>query len=245
MPVVMALTGVAVLLGAGLVAVALQRLPGISRLVYFVCLVACLAILGVAVLAAAGRAPAPAPALHLPVGLPWIGAHFRMDALAALFLAVVNLGGAGASLFALGYGRHETAPGRVLPFYPAFLGGMNLVVLADDAFTFLVAWEFMSLSSWALVMAHHHDRREPARRLHLHHDGELRHAGAAAGLRPARGPRRRLRASPTWPASPRRLGCPASSCCWCCWAPAPRPAWCRCTCGCRSPIRRRPATSPP
>jgi hydrogenase-4 component B len=28
-------------------------------------------------------------------------------------------------------------------------------VLADDAFTFLVAWEFMSLSSWALVMAHH------------------------------------------------------------------------------------------
>lgn len=32
---------------------------------------------------------------------------------------------------------------------------MNIVVLADDAFTFLVAWEFMSLSSWALVMAHH------------------------------------------------------------------------------------------
>jgi len=45
----------------------------------------------------------------------------------------------------------------VLPFYPAFLGGMNLVVLADDAFAFLVAWEFMSLSSWALVMAHHTD----------------------------------------------------------------------------------------
>src|SRR5260221_2484036 len=32
---------------------------------------------------------------------------------------------------------------------------MNIVVLADDAFTFLVSWEFMSLSSWALVMAHH------------------------------------------------------------------------------------------
>ena len=32
---------------------------------------------------------------------------------------------------------------------------MNLVVLADDAFTFLFTWEFMSLSSWALVMAHH------------------------------------------------------------------------------------------
>ena len=68
---------------------------------------------------------------------------------------MVNLGGAAASLFALGYGRHEHAPRRVLPFYPAFLAGMNIVVLADDAFTFLVSWEFMSLSSWALVMAHH------------------------------------------------------------------------------------------
>ena len=35
---------------------------------------------------------------------------------------------------------------------------MNLVVLADDAFTLLLAWEFMSLSSWALVMAHHRER---------------------------------------------------------------------------------------
>src|SRR5206468_1437374 len=93
--------------------------------------------------------------LTLPLGLPWVGAHFRVDPLAAFFLVVVNLGGAGASLFALGYGRHEPAPLRVLPFYPAFLGGMNLVVLADDAFTFLLSWEFMSLTSWALVMAHH------------------------------------------------------------------------------------------
>src|SRR5262249_16833498 len=66
-----------------------------------------------------------------------------------------NLGAAAASLFALGYGRHEDSPRRVLPFYPAFLAGMSIVVLADDAFTFLVSWEFMSLSSWALVMAHH------------------------------------------------------------------------------------------
>ena len=60
-----------------------------------------------------------------------------------------------ARLYGLGYGRHEEAPARVLPFFPAFLAGMNLVVLADDAFTFLFSWEFMSLSSWALVMAHH------------------------------------------------------------------------------------------
>ncbi len=42
----------------------------------------------------------------------------------------------------------------MLPFYPLFLAAMILVVVADDAFSFLFAWEFMSLSSWALVMAH-------------------------------------------------------------------------------------------
>jgi hydrogenase-4 component B len=94
----------------------------------------------------------------LPLGLPWIGAHFRLDALAAFFLVVVNLGGAAASAYGLGYGRHEPAPARVLPFFPAFLAGMNLVVVAADAFSFLLAWEFMSLSSWALVMAHHRER---------------------------------------------------------------------------------------
>ena len=47
---------------------------------------------------------------------------------------------AAASLFALGYGQHEDSPQRVLPFFPAFLAGMNLVILADDAFAFLVAW---------------------------------------------------------------------------------------------------------
>ena len=101
--------------------------------------------------------PAAPSTITLPLGLPWIGAHFRLDPLAAFFLLVVGLGGAGASLYALGYGRHEPEPQRVLPFYPAFLAGLNLVVVADDAFSFLFAWELMSLASWALVMAHHRD----------------------------------------------------------------------------------------
>ena len=76
--------------------------------------------------------------LVLPIGLPWLGAHFRLDALASFFLVVVNLGGAAASLYGLGYGHHDPAPHRVLPFFPAFLAGMNLVVLADDAFSYLL-----------------------------------------------------------------------------------------------------------
>jgi formate hydrogenlyase subunit 3/multisubunit Na+/H+ antiporter MnhD subunit len=101
---------------------------------------------------------AATPSATLPLGLPWLGAHFRMDALSAFFLVVVNLGAVAASLFALGHGRHEHAPMRVLPFYPVFLAGMSLVVVADDAYSFLFSWELMSLSSWALVVAHHASR---------------------------------------------------------------------------------------
>jgi formate hydrogenlyase subunit 3/multisubunit Na+/H+ antiporter MnhD subunit len=93
--------------------------------------------------------------LVLPLGLPWLGMHLRLDALSAFFMLVVNLGGALASLYALGYARDEALPRRVLPFVPAFLAGMNLVLLADDAFTFLLSWEFMSLTSWALVLREH------------------------------------------------------------------------------------------
>jgi hydrogenase-4 component B len=125
-------------------------------LVYGGSLVIAGAGLAVALNALVGQAPAET--LILPVGLPWLGAHFRLDTLSAFFLAVIDLGAAAASLFALGYGRHEEAPQRVLPFYPLFLAGMTLVVIADDAFTFLFTWEFMSLSSWALVMAHDHVR---------------------------------------------------------------------------------------
>ena len=32
------------------------------------------------------------------------------------------------------------------------------MVVADDAYSFLFSWELMSLSSWALVVAHHASR---------------------------------------------------------------------------------------
>ncbi|MBI1219314.1 MAG: hydrogenase 4 subunit B [Rhodobacteraceae bacterium] len=93
----------------------------------------------------------------LPIGLPWLGAHLRLDPLAAVFTLLLGLGGAAASLSAIGYFRHEPAPMRVLPFFPAFLGAMLAVLIADDAFSFLMSWEVMSLLSWALVMVHHRE----------------------------------------------------------------------------------------
>jgi hydrogenase-4 component B len=156
MSLTIALVCVAALLTTGLLALVVGRALQGYRAIYAISLTASLGGLG----AALGHllADSPPAALVLPLGLPWLGAHFHIDALGAFFLVVVDLGAAAASLFALGYGRHEQAPQRVLPFYPAFLAGMNLVVLADDAFTFLVSWEFMSLTSWALVVAHHRVR---------------------------------------------------------------------------------------
>jgi hydrogenase-4 component B len=114
-----------------------------------------LAVTSIAALVAVFAIGAAPSALVLPLGLPWLGAHVRLDPLAAFFLLVVNLGAAAASLYAIGYGRHEAAPHRVLPFYAAFLGAMNLVVLAADAYSFLLSWELMSLASWALVVSQH------------------------------------------------------------------------------------------
>src|SRR5208282_5517879 len=94
----------------------------------------------------------------LPLGLPWLGPHFRIDPLSAYFLLVVNAGAAIASVYALDYGKHDSEPQRILPFYPIFIAVMNLVVMADDAFVFLVSWESMSVTSWLLVLANHRDR---------------------------------------------------------------------------------------
>ncbi|HET7382458.1 MAG TPA: hydrogenase 4 subunit B [Pseudolabrys sp.] len=150
-----ALYGVGALLALAPIAVVLAASPRASNVIYGASLIITLALGVIGLICLIERKVSIAT---LPLGLPWLGAHFRIDALAAFFIIVVNLGGAAASLFALGYGRHDEAPQRVLPFYPAYLAAMNLVVFADDAFSFLVSWEFMSLSSWALVVAHHRER---------------------------------------------------------------------------------------
>jgi len=148
---------VAALLAAGICAIILSRSHFATPIVYGAACIASAAALAIA-LTHIIATPDDSSLIILPLGLPWVGAHFRIDPLSALFLIIVNLGGLAASLYGLGYGRHESSPGRVLPFFPAFLGAMNLVVMADDAFSFLLSWEFMSLVSWALVVARH---REP------------------------------------------------------------------------------------
>jgi hydrogenase-4 component B len=154
-PLSIALGCIAALFLVSVLAVVTGRLRVAGPLVYMACFVIALVAFASAFAALViGIAPS---SVALPLGLPWIGAHFRVDPLAVFFLSVVDFGAAAASLYGLGYGRHEDEPQRILPFFPAFLAAMNLVVLADDAFTFLWSWELMSLASWALVLAHHRE----------------------------------------------------------------------------------------
>ena len=116
------------------------------------------ALLGVALflVGAGSLAAAPASAV-LPIGLPGLPFHFRLDALSAFFLAVIGAASAGVSLFAAGYfAREEGAPPGLLCLqYHVFLAAMALVVIADDAYCFMVMWETMALSSFFLVITNH------------------------------------------------------------------------------------------
>ncbi|SDX67854.1 Formate hydrogenlyase subunit 3/Multisubunit Na+/H+ antiporter, MnhD subunit [Allochromatium warmingii] len=95
----------------------------------------------------------------LPLGLPWLPWHVRLDPLAAVFLVLIGLVTTAVGFYGRDYvrdferGRDSlTALGG---FSGLFLAGMLLVVLADDAFVFMVAWELMSLASYFLVAFQH------------------------------------------------------------------------------------------
>jgi formate hydrogenlyase subunit 3/multisubunit Na+/H+ antiporter MnhD subunit len=91
----------------------------------------------------------------LPFGLPDLPFHLRLDLLSGYFLVVVGLLSFFVSIYSIGYVKgflgHRSITSLVV-FYSVFIAGMFLVVLADDAFFFLIAWEMMAASSYFLVL---------------------------------------------------------------------------------------------
>jgi formate hydrogenlyase subunit 3/multisubunit Na+/H+ antiporter MnhD subunit len=83
--------------------------------------------------------------------------HLRRDALTSLFLLLLGAASAGISVFSAGYFRRGegTAPGLLCLQYHLFLASMGFVLLADDAYAFMLAWETMALSSYFLVTSQH------------------------------------------------------------------------------------------
>jgi len=99
----------------------------------------------------------PPQTLTLPLGLPDLPFHLRIDPLAGFFLMLLGSVSAGISVYSAGYFREEPS-GRLALIslqYHVFLASMAFVLLADDAYLFMVAWETMALSSYFLVITDH------------------------------------------------------------------------------------------
>lgn len=116
------------------------------------------AAVGIAI-AAASAWSLTVPTEHwvLGVGLPDLPVHLRRDALSSVFLFLLGAAAAGISLFGAGYFRRGegTLPGLLCLQYHLFLAAMGAVLLADDAYSFMVAWESMALTSYFLVTTQH------------------------------------------------------------------------------------------
>jgi hydrogenase-4 component B len=116
------------------------------------------ALVGVAVaVVALSSLGAPTERAVLVVGLPDLPMHLRRDALSSFFLFLLGAASAGISVFAAGYFRkgHGTSAGLLCLQYHLFLASMGFLLLADDAYAFMVAWETMALSSYFLVTTQH------------------------------------------------------------------------------------------
>ena len=97
------------------------------------------------------------PTLTLPV-LPFSGLALRVDGLSAFFLVVVGVAGVAVGAYGFGYSAHYE--GR---YSLRLLGAtLNLLLLslaiqvtADNALTFLMTWEMMSVAAYVLVLTEH------------------------------------------------------------------------------------------
>lgn len=134
-------------------------LPG--RTQAFVRWLYCLGAVAAAALAVTGlfAIGRPQEAMVLPLGLPDLPFHVRLDALSAFFLLLLGAAAAGISCYAAGYfaGGSGSSAALTCLQYHVFLASMALVLIADDAYLFMVAWEAMALASYFLVTTEHHN----------------------------------------------------------------------------------------
>lgn len=89
------------------------------------------------------------------LGLSDYPLHFEWNALSAFFVLLLSASSTGIGLFASDYFRNLTSRTQSLLcfHYHWFLASMIWVFLAADAYSFLLAWELMALTSYFLVTA--------------------------------------------------------------------------------------------
>ncbi|MDW8804756.1 proton-conducting transporter membrane subunit [Streptomyces scabiei] len=99
---------------------------------------------------------------RVPGLLPLAGAHFAVDALSGLFMAVAGVVVAAVAVYGVGYvaghGAHGLGTRGAQALLPLFALTLILVPVAASVSTFLVLWELMALTSLLLVLAEHRAR---------------------------------------------------------------------------------------
>jgi len=149
-PIEVVVTLAVIWIGLGVIGLALMRTPRLITGAAFP--VGALVSLA---LAATGlwAIGAPPSAVILPAGLPDLPFHVRIDALSGFFLLLLGGVSFGISLFSSGYfrGNGGQAVGLLCLQYHVFLASMAFVLIADDAYLFMITWESMALSSYFLV----------------------------------------------------------------------------------------------
>lgn len=97
--------------------------------------------------------------------LPLTGLALRLDSLGGFFLILVGVGGSAAAVYGFGYSAayDGRARGRMLgAMVNVLLLALTVQVMADNALTFLLAWEIMSLAAYFTVLTEH-ERPETVR----------------------------------------------------------------------------------
>jgi formate hydrogenlyase subunit 3/multisubunit Na+/H+ antiporter MnhD subunit len=152
-----------ILFGLAILLVAISGVPGLSRRKDRAGVPAVLLGLGaLAGLACAAGVLWSGVPLQLALPASPLGSlgHLRLDALGAFFLVPVLLLPACGSVYALAYwGEHREHARRLRLLYGVTTAFLVLLVAADHALTFLLAWEGMAATAFFLVIT---EDREPA-----------------------------------------------------------------------------------
>ena len=107
---------------------------------------------------AARATAAPLQLQLIPTLIPYVQFTISLDPLSAFFGLIVSLLGFALSLYSLGYARGfygRKNVGVLGAFFNLMVLATTLVVMADNAFFFLMVWEIMALSAYCLISFEH------------------------------------------------------------------------------------------
>ena len=130
----------------------LQRWPRLLRLFFLLGALGCVPLFFCGYLSF----NQPVTDLILPLGMPHYAFHFHCDPLSAFFLVLLSITSLGVSTFSSDYFKHlMPRTQRLICFnYHFFLASMVWLLIAADAYSFLIAWELMAFFSYLLIAAY-------------------------------------------------------------------------------------------